>query len=257
MRNLLAIDIGNTNIALGMFRDGNLVQRWRISTQQQRTADEYEVLINHLFGNSEIKPEDVGGVIISSVVPKVLVMLRDSLKKFFDVKPMVLGEDIEAPVKNLYDNPRQVGQDRLVNAVAAFRRYGGPCIVVDFGTAVTFDVVSENGEYLGGIIVPGIEISLDALCERAALLPKIELARPKSLIGKDTVESMRSGILYGYAALTDGLIEKLQEDLKCAVFVVVTGGHAPVIAGYLKRANEVNTDLTLEGLHIIYEGSTR
>lgn len=249
---LLAIDIGNTNIGMGVFKRTSLLTDWRISTRPQRTVDEYCITLTGLFENAKIKLNAIDGILISSVVPRVSIILKTALSRLFDVTPLILGENIEAPIKNLYDDPRQVGQDRLVNAVSAYRNYGGPVIVVDFGTAITFDVVSAQGEYLGGLIAPGIDISLEALAQKAALLPKVELDKPKGLLGKNTVDSIRGGILYGFGALCDGIVARLKKEFGKNFKVIVTGGHAELITSYCKTIDKVNGHLTLEGLRIIY-----
>lgn len=259
---LLAVDIGNTNITIGLFYisksatggGGKLLKSWRLSTSSTRTVDEYQMMLLSIFKGYKFKPAKISGIIISSVVPKALILFKEALSQIFhNIKPLVLGEDIEAPIKNLYYNPKQVGQDRLVNAVGAFRLYGGPVIVVDFGTAITFDVVSKKGEYLGGVIVPGIEISLEALSERAALLPAIELAKPKELLGRDTINSMRSGIFYGFGYLCDGVVNKLKSDYVKNAEVIATGGHSSIIVTYCKSINKVNKNLTLQGLYFIFQ----
>lgn len=250
---LLAIDIGNTNIGLGIFRGKELVASWKLLTGSRKTVDEYCIILRELFDSVKIHLESIDGIIICSVVPKVLTILKEVLKRLTDLKPMIVGEDIDSGIKNLYNDPAQVGQDRLVNALSAYRLYGGPLIIVDFGTAITFDLVSGQGEYLGGIIVPGIEISLQALSEKAALLPEVEISRPKALLGKDTVNSMWSGAIYGFSALTDGLVNKLKKEFGQNIRVVATGGAAEIISGYCETIGEVNPQLTLEGLRITYE----
>lgn len=238
---LLAIDIGNTTMAFGIFEGKRLKSSWKISTR-------------NIFSKSKVlKPlKDVDGVIISSVVPKATPIIKKLIKNRFRIKPLVLGENIKAPIKNLYRNPKQVGQDRLVNAVAASELFGAPIIVVDFGTAITFDVISKRKEYLGGIIVPGIEISLEALSSKAALLPRIKLSQPKEFLGKDTVNSMKSGIFYGFGSLCDCLIERLKARFG-KQSVIATGGHSHLIAKFCKSIDKVKSDLTLQGLRIIYE----
>ncbi len=238
---LLAIDIGNSTIAFGIFEGKRLKSSWRISTQ-------------NIFSKSKVlKPlKDIDGVIISSVVPKATPIIKKLLKNRFKIEPLVLGDNIKAPIKNLYRNPGQVGQDRLVNAVAASELFGAPIIVVDFGTAITFDIISKRKEYLGGIIVPGIEISLEALSTKAALLPHIKLSPPKEFLGRDTVSSMRSGIFYGFGSLCDCLIERLKAKFG-EQLVIATGGHSRLIAKFCKSIDNVEPDLTLQGLRIIYE----
>lgn len=238
---LLAIDIGNTTMAFGIFEGKRLKSSWKISTR-------------NIFSKSKVlKPlKDIDGVIISSVVPKATPIIKKLIKNRLRIEPLILGENIKAPIKNLYRNPRQVGQDRLVNAVAASELFGAPIIVVDFGTAITFDVISKRKEYLGGIIVPGIEISLEALSTKAALLPHIKLSLPKEFLGKDTVSSMKSGIFYGFGSLCDCLVEKLKAKFG-EQLVIATGGHSHLIAKFCKSIDKVKSDLTLQGLRIIYE----
>jgi type III pantothenate kinase len=252
---LLTIDIGNTNIAIGIFKGKRLITHWRIVTQAERTADEYYLIFKNLFAEAKIRIEGIKAIIICSVVPKALSILKETIKRLFKVKGtvIILGENLEVPIKNLYHNPKQVGQDRLANAFAGYTLYGSPLIIIDFGTAITFDLVSSKGEYLGGIIAPGIEISLEALSQRTALLPHVELAKPKGLIGKDTMNSIRSGIFYGFSGLCDGLVKRLKEELGKNTKVVATGGQAEIIATYCQTIDKVNKLLTLEGLRLIYE----
>lgn len=244
---LLCIDIGNTNIVLGVYKGSRLLLSRRILTQKMN-ADKYRSVFKKLLGSRKIE-----GIIICSVVPEVTPALSGALESLYKIKPKIVGRNIKAPIVNRYKRPKQVGQDRLVNAVAVKRKYGYPAIVVDYGTAVTFDLVSKKGEYLGGIIVPGIEISLQTLSKRAALLPKIKLARPKSLLGKDTVNSMRSGVLHGLGALTDGLVAKLRKKYGSRIPVIATGGHSRLIASFTNSINKVDQNITLEGLRIIYQ----
>lgn len=244
---LLAIDIGNTTIAFGTFQGKKLKSSWKISTQS-------------VFSKKTIKlPGKIDAVIISSVVPKATPIIKKTVAQKYKIRPLVLGGNIKAPIKNLYRNPKQVGQDRLVNAVAAKELYGYPAVVIDFGTAITFDVISKKGEYRGGIIFPGIETSLNALSRKAALLPKIKVDVPKRLIGRDTIDSMRSGVFYGIGALCDGIITKLKAKYGNApqgreqMRVIATGGHAALMIKYSKLFRKVNPNLTLEGLRLIYE----
>ncbi len=260
---LLAIDIGNTNISLGIFKGEKLAYNWRLSTTASKTADEYYIALAGLFERrglnlKEVNPvrenfsNGIKDIIISSVAPGILTVIKEALARMFAVSPYVLGENIEAPIKNLYEQPQEVGQDRLVNALSAYESLKEAVIVVDFGTAITFDFVSSGGEYLGGIIVPGIEISLAALVDKAALIPEIRLDKPEDLLGKNTVNSVRSGIIYGFAALCDGLIKKIKEKFGGDVSVIATGGQAETIAPYCQQINRVVPHLTLEGLEIIY-----
>lgn len=238
---LLTVDIGNTTIAFGVFQGRKLKSSWKIPTSS-------------IFSKGmALKPiKDIDGVIISSVVPKATPIIKKLVRNRFKIKPLILGKDIKAPIKNLYRNPKQVGQDRLVNAVAASELYGYPIIVVDFGTAITFDVISKRKEYLGGIIIPGIEISLEALSSKAALLPRIKLSLPKEFVGRDTVNSMKSGIFYGFGSLCDGLIKKLKTKYGKQL-VIATGGYSQLIAKFCNSIDKIKPDLTLHGLRIIYE----
>ncbi len=243
---LLAIDVGNTNITLGIFQGERLLSRGRISTHVS------SLTLRRLLVDLEVPSSALTGVIISSVVPKATLRLKKAFRRATRLKPLVLGENIKAPILNRYRVPAQVGQDRLVNAVAAHHLYAGPAIVVDFGTAITIDLVSARREYLGGLIVPGIGVALEALSSRAALLPKVELAPPEEFLGRDTVNSMRSGIFYGYGALCDGIVHRLKADFAPKAKVIGTGGHAPLISPYSRSIQIVNPDLTLQGLELIY-----
>lgn len=241
---MLTIDIGNTSIAFGVFRGKKLRSAWKISTQS-------------VFSKKAIRlPKDIDAAIISSVVPKETPIIKKLITKKLKVRPLVLGENIKAPIKNLYRNPKQVGQDRLVDAVAVKELYGYPAIIIDFGTAITFDVISKKGEYLGGIIVPGIETSVRALSKQAALLPIIKVSAPKELVGKDTISSMKSGIFYGLGALCDGLVSKLKAKYG-RQRVIATGGHARLMSKFSRSIDKVNPNLTLQGLRIIYEKSLK
>ncbi len=246
---ILAIDVGNTTISVGIFKGKKLISSGRVITKRPAALNYYLTSFKKILKNKKIR-----AVIISSVVPEVTTVLRRVFKKYFGLNPVVLGEDLIVPIKNLYKNPRQVGQDRLVNAYAGYKKFGGGLIIVDFGTAVTFDVVSKKGEYLGGIIVPGIETSLTAVSQKAALLPRIKLGRPKALIGKDTRTSMLSGILNGYAALSDGLILKIKKEAGRGYKVILTGGHSELMSGYC-AFDILAPNLTLDGLCLIYKFS--
>ena len=236
---LLAVDIGNTSISFGIFSGKTLVRCWKVSTR--------DMISGKPVGFPKTK---ITRCIISSVVPKATPVVKRAVFRKYGIKPLVLGEDIKAPITNLYKKPRQVGQDRLVDAVAVKELYGYPAIVVDFGTAITFDVVSKKGEYLGGLIFPGIETSLNALSERAALLPRISVTPPKGLVGRDTTDSIRSGVFYGIGSLCDGIISKLMAKYG-KTRVIATGGHASVIAKFSGTIKLINPHLTLHGLRII------
>ena len=250
---LLVIDVGNTNTVLGLYDGDDLVHDWRLRTVVDHTVDEYGMLIYNLYKNSKVSPKAIKAIIISCVVPPMLHILEPLCKKYFNIKPMIVGPGIKTGMPIYYDNPREVGADRIVNAVAAFERYKGDIIVVDFGTATTFDYVSAKGEYMGGCICPGIMISSEALFQKAAKLPRIEIIRPKTVIGKDTVSSMQAGILYGYAGLVDGLVERIKGEVKSDPKVIATGGLAKIIASETKSIQIVDDMLTLEGLRIIYK----
>jgi type III pantothenate kinase len=249
---LLVIDVGNTNTVIGLYDGDKLVHDWRIRTVVDHTVDEYGMLIYNLYKNSKIKPRAVKDIIISCVVPTMLNILEPLCEKYFNLKPLIVGPGIKTGMPILYDNPREVGADRIVNAVAAYEKYGGDIIIVDFGTATTFDYISKKGEYMGGCITPGIMIASEALFSKTAKLPRVELSRPKSVIGKDTISSMQAGILFGYAGLVDGLIDRIKTEVKSNPKVIATGGLATVIANETKSINIVDEMLTLEGLRILY-----
>jgi type III pantothenate kinase len=250
---LLVIDVGNTNTVLGLYDGDELVHDWRLRTVVDHTIDEYGMLIYNLYKNSKVSPKAIKAIIISCVVPPMLHILEPLCKKYFNIKPLIVGPGIKTGMPIFYDNPREVGADRIVNAVAAFEKYKGDIIIVDFGTATTFDYVSVKGEYMGGCICPGIMISSEALFQKAAKLPRIEISRPKTVIGKDTVSSMQAGILYGYAGLVDGLVERIKTEVKSDPNVIATGGLAKIIAPETKSIQVIDDMLTLEGLRIIHK----
>lgn len=249
---LLAIDVGNTNIVVGIYDGPDLLDDWRLATDSQRMPDEYAMLLQNLLAYRGLSIGAVKHVILSSVVPILVTTFKEMSEKYFRVAPLVIGPGIKTGVKILFENPKEVGADRVVNALAAVRLYGGPCIVVDFGTATTFDAISEEGHYLGGAISPGIGVASDALFKSAAKLPRVELVRPKSAIGKNTIASMQSGILYGYVGLVEGLINRFFQEMGRAR-VIATGGLAEVIAKETAMIDVVNQRLTLEGLRLIYD----
>jgi type III pantothenate kinase len=257
---LLTIDVGNTHTVLGLFDGTTIHDTWRISTDARRTADELMVTMSALLGKAGGCREAVTGVAMCSTVPSVLHEMRQMFKRYLGHVPTVVVEPgIRTGVPILMDNPKEVGADRIVNALAAAHLYGGPCIVVDFGTATTFDAVSLKGEYVGGAIAPGIEISTDALGAKGAQLRKVELTRPRSVIGKSTVEAMQAGILYGFAGQVDGIVDRMAAELSedpDAVTVVATGGLAPVVLGESGTIDKHEPWLTLIGLRLIYERNT-
>ncbi|MBI3809138.1 MAG: type III pantothenate kinase [Nitrospirae bacterium] len=249
---LLAIDIGNTNIVWGVFDGNTLVADWRIGTDHSKTTDEYAILLLDLLRVEGIGRERVDGVILSSVVPPLTPLFEELAETYFHCLPLNVSTELETGLTIKYTNPREVGSDRIVNAAAAFHRYGGPIIIVDFGTATTFCAVTADGEYLGGAIAPGLRISAEALYARTAKLPKIELARPKSAIGQDTVASMQAGLVFGYAGLVDELVRRIQQELGRDCFVLATGGLAGLIAPESRSIREVRPHLTLDGLALLY-----
>ncbi|MCG8402792.1 MAG: type III pantothenate kinase [Firmicutes bacterium] len=250
---IMVFDVGNTNIVLGVFRTDELVQYWRLSTVRHRTDDEYGILLKDLFDSSGLTFADIEAVVMSSVVPPVNPTLERTCQKYLHITPLVVGPGIKTGMPIKYENPREVGADRIVNAVAAYEQYGGPLIIVDFGTATTFCAVSARGEYLGGAIAPGIAISTEALFARAAKLPRVELIKPPSVIGKNTVNSMQSGFIYGFAGQVNGIVERMKREMAGSPVVVATGGLAELIAEEATAIDKVDTYLTLTGLRIIYE----
>ncbi|MGI5339303.1 type III pantothenate kinase [Streptomyces sp. CA-181903] len=258
---LLTIDVGNTQTVLGLFDGEEIVEHWRISTDPRRTADELAVLFQGLMGRHPLLGDDLGdgieGIAICSTVPSVLHEMREVTRRYYGDVPAVLVEPgVKTGVPILMDNPKEVGADRIINAVAAVELYDGPAIVVDFGTATTFDAVSVRGEYVGGVIAPGIEISVEALGVKGAQLRKIELARPRSVIGKNTVEAMQSGIIHGFAGQVDGVVNRMARELADDpddVTVIATGGLAPLVLGEATVIDEHEPWLTLIGLRLVYE----
>jgi type III pantothenate kinase len=250
---LLALDVGNTNVVLGLFSGRDLRHHWRIATRREGTSDEYSMLIEGLFSLEHVQRREVRAAVISSVVPSLQATLKEMGEKSFGVTPLVIEPGIKTGMPILYDNPKEVGADRIVNAVAAIERYGKPAIVVDFGTATTFDVISERGEYLGGAIAPGISISAEALFRCAAKLPRIDIARPKEAIGKSTITSMQSGLYYGYLSLVEGMLARIKAEMGLSPIVVATGGLAHLIVGSSALISHIDPLLTLEGLRILYE----
>ncbi|SHF22437.1 type III pantothenate kinase [Desulfofundulus australicus DSM 11792] len=250
---ILVFDVGNTNIVLGVYKGQELLEHWRLSTNPHRTADEYGLLLRDLFQYAGISRRDIRALVISSVVPPLMLALEQMSEKYFGVRPLVVGPGIKTGLAIKYDNPREVGADRIVNAVAGYELYGGPLIIVDFGTATTFDAISARGEYLGGAIAPGIGISTEALFARAAKLPRVELVRPPSVIGKNTVSSMQAGIIFGFVGQVDEIVRRMKAELGGNPTVLATGGLAELIARESRTIDRVDQLLTLKGLRLIYE----
>jgi len=250
---LLVIDVGNTHTVMGVFDGDKLVQDWRIRTQEDHTVDEYGILITNLYFSSRIALRDIKDIVISCVVPPLHITLEELCKKYFNISPLIIEPGVKTGMPIYYDNPREVGADRIVNAVAAYEKYKQSLIVVDFGTATTFDYISSNGEYHGGVIAPGIIISSEALFKRASKLPHVELIKPKSVIGKDTISSMQAGIVLGYASLVDGIVKRIKKEVKSNPKVIATGGLASLIASVSETISEIDKYLTLKGLRILHE----
>jgi type III pantothenate kinase len=262
---LLVIDVGNTNTVLGIFRflpapdsaeataGHELVANWRVSTNKMQTVDEYGVLFRTLLATEGLDTAGIRGIIISSVVPPLDSTLREVCERYFHLRPFLIGPGVKTGMPVHYNNPAEVGADRIVNAVAAFQKHGGPCIVVDFGTATTFDAISADGAYLGGAIAPGVGISADALFEHAARLPRVEIRQPEKIIGTDTIASMQAGLFYGYLGLVEGILQRMIAELGAAATVIATGGLSGLFGSHCPYINAVDELLTLDGLRIIWQ----
>jgi len=253
---LLAIDIGNTTVALGVFQGKALVRDWKVRSEREKTADEYGIMMLELLRAAGLDPASVEGVIISSVVPPLTPSFQSLSQDLFGLKALVVGPGLRTGLPILYENPSEVGADRVVASLAAFEKYGGPAVIIDFGTATTFDAVSARGEYLGGAIAPGIQISAEALYLRTAKLPRIEVAKPKKAIGKTTVASMQSGIYFGYIGLVNNIISEISKELGSDPQVIVTGGFAAHLGPEIRVPHHHEPHLVLEGLRLIYEKNT-
>ena len=250
---ILAIDIGNTNVVIGLYKSDDLVVDFRVATDKSKTEDEYGMLLLQLLKFHNIKVEEIQGSIISSVVPPIVPVFNRVVKKYFGCTALLVGPGIKTGIEVKYENPKEIGADRIVNAVAAYEEYGGPIIIVDFGTATTFCAVNSAGDYLGGSIAPGIGISSEALFTKAAKLPRIEIARPKSVIGKNTVVSMQSGIFFGYVGQVVEIVRRMKMEMESCPKVIATGGLAELISTESKQIQIIDKYLTLKGLRILYE----
>lgn len=261
---LLTIDVGNTQTVVGLYdhnapgvtAEDGLIEHWRVSTDHDRTRDEFAAMLGGFLNFSGVRFSELTGVAVCSGVPRVQAMLRSLAERYLDYEPVIIGPGVKSGMPIKYDNPREVGADRIANAVATFELYGGPAIIVDFGTGNNYDILSETGEFLGGAIAPGIEVSMDALVGRASALSSIELVEPRNVIGKSTVESLQSGAVYGFAASVDGMVARFQDELGGDAVVVATGGLAPVIAPVASTIEHVEPFLTLHGLRIVHSRNT-
>jgi type III pantothenate kinase len=250
---IFVFDVGNTNIVLGVYDQEELKHHWRIETNRHRTEDEFGMIVKNLFDHVQLSFSDIDGIIISSVVPPIMFSLERMCQKYFHIKPLVVGPGIKTGLDIKYENPREVGADRIVNAVAAIHEYGSPLIIVDFGTATTYCYINEHNQYMGGAIAPGIGISTEALYSRAAKLPRIEISRPDDVIGKNTVSAMQAGILYGYVGQVEGIVKRMKDKSSVQPKVIATGGLANLIAQESSVIDIVDPFLTLKGLQLIYK----
>jgi type III pantothenate kinase len=250
---LLVVDVGNTHTVLGVYEGEKLLHHWRVWTDQQKTSDEYGILIRNLYDGSHLSSREIDAIVISSVVPPLTPTIVDLCVRYFGITPLVVGPGVKTGISIKMDNPKEVGADRIVNAVAAYAKYGKACIVLDFGTATTFDYISPGGDYMGGVIAPGASISAEALFRQASKLPKVEIVKPPTVIGKNTVAAMQSGLFFGYLSLVEGIIDRIRKEVRTDPIVVATGGLAAAIAGESAKIQVIDENLTLEGLRIIYE----
>jgi type III pantothenate kinase len=250
---IFVLDVGNTNTVLGVYENNELKYHWRIETSRSKTEDEYGMVIKALFTHEKLELENIEGIIISSVVPPIMFALERMCMKYFNIKPLVVGPGIKTGLNIKLENPREVGADRIVNAVAGIHYYGTPLVIVDFGTATTYCYVNEKGQYLGGAIAPGINISTEALYSKAAKLPRIEIAKPESVVGKNTVNAMQSGILYGYVGQVEGIVKRMKEQATVTPKVIATGGLATLISRESNIIDKIDPLLTLNGLNLIYQ----
>jgi type III pantothenate kinase len=254
---LLALDAGNTNITIGAFEGPRLIGHWRLRTVREQTADEWGILLRNLFALASLEFESVDSIIIASVVPPLDANLALMSERYFQTQAVFVTQATDIGLRICYDNPREVGADRLVNSVAAFQKYGGPCVVVDLGTAITFDAISAAGEYLGGVICPGIGISIEALFSKTARLPLVDFREPERLVGTNTIASVQSGLYYGALGMIDGIAERLIDQLGPKTRIIGTGGQAQMIARGSRRLKLIDEDLTLEGLQYIWDRNRR
>lgn len=251
---IFVLDTGNTNTVLGVFDNGELKYEWRIKTDRYKTEDEFGILIKSLFEHRGITFADIKGVIISSVVPPIMLALEKMCSIYFGLQPLIIGKrDVKSFLEMNYPYPEEIGADRIVNAVGAIRLYGAPLIIIDFGTATTYCSINEQGQYCGGVITPGVKISMEALNEKASKLPKIEIESPMQVVGKSTIEAMKSGIFYGYVAQVDGIVTLIKNEMGGEPKVIATGGLAPILANAAETVDIVDPHLTLKGLFLIYE----
>jgi type III pantothenate kinase len=250
---LLALDVGNTNVTIGVFENARLIAHWRLSTVHEQTADEWGILLRNLFALWSLDLARVDGIVVASVVPPIDSALAQMVDRYFHAEAMFVTPDTDTGLRICYDAPREVGADRIVNSVAAYNKYGGPCVIVDLGTAITFDTVSARGEYLGGLICPGIGIAVEGLFSKTARLPLVDVREPERLIGKNTVGSMQSGLYYGIVGMIDGILERLIAELGPGTRTVATGGQAPLIMHGSRYLKQIDEDLTLDGLEMIWQ----